>query len=218
MKKQKTNREKTLFLAQFAILLAIEMIFCFTPLGSIPLGPGIVATLAMIPVILTAILLGTGAGTLMGLFSGIFSFLVWTFAPTGVTAFLFTPFYSIGEVHGNAWSLVICFIPRILTGTVTGLCYHGFSKLLRDKHYKNAIVYGLSGFLGSMVNTVLVLGGSILFFGEEMATALQLSEAGVLTLTGYTFLTNGIPEALLGMAAAWGICRPLQKMFFKRLK
>jgi len=61
------KKNKTLFLAQFGILLAIEAIFCFTPLGSIPMGP-IVATLAMIPVILVAILLGTKAGTLMGCF------------------------------------------------------------------------------------------------------------------------------------------------------
>jgi hypothetical protein len=34
------TKNKTLFLAQFSILPAIEAIFCFTPLGSLPaIGP-----------------------------------------------------------------------------------------------------------------------------------------------------------------------------------
>lgn len=58
LSKKKPN---TLFIAQFAILLALEAIVCFTPLGSIPIGP-LVATLAMLPVIVAGILLGTRRG------------------------------------------------------------------------------------------------------------------------------------------------------------
>ncbi len=97
----KTSKN-TLFMAQFALLLAIEIIVCFTPLGSIPIGP-IVATLAMIPVIITAILLGVGAGAVMGAFAGLCSFLVMTFVSPSPTSFVFTPFYSVGDIHGNDW-------------------------------------------------------------------------------------------------------------------
>ena len=155
------RNKKTLFMVQFALLLAIEALFCFTALGSIPIGP-IVATLAMVPVVITSILLGTKAGTLMGFFTGLFSFIVWTFMPPSPAAFLFTPFYSLGELGGNFWSLVICFVPRILTGTVAGICY---TALKRTK-MKDFLVYGLSAFLGSLVNTLLVLGGIFLFFGH----------------------------------------------------
>jgi uncharacterized membrane protein len=86
------KKSKVLFLTQFSVLLAIEAVVCFTPLGSLPaIGP-IVATLSHIPVIVTAILLGTAAGAGMGFFFGLFSFLVWTFAPPSpVVAFVFTP-------------------------------------------------------------------------------------------------------------------------------
>ena len=67
---------------------------------------------------LTGILLGVGAGAAMGFCAGLFSFIVWTFITPGPTAFVFTPFVSIGDIHGNGWSLAICFIPRILTGVV----------------------------------------------------------------------------------------------------
>ena len=67
------KRNALIKMVQFSILLALEVIMCFTPLGSIPIGP-MVATLAMIPVILTGILLGVGAGAAMGFFAGLFSF------------------------------------------------------------------------------------------------------------------------------------------------
>ena len=129
------KRNALIKMVQFSILLALEVIMCFTPLGSIPIGP-MVATLAMIPVILTGILLGVGAGAAMGFFAGLFSFIVWTFISPGPTAFVFTPFVSIGDIHGNGWSLVICFIPRILTGVVAAVSAKGFAKLL---HYKFSI-------------------------------------------------------------------------------
>lgn len=71
IKNKPLGRKQILFLVQFAMLLAIEAVFCFTPLGSLPIGP-MVATFAMLPVIVAAILLGTGAGTLMGFFAGAF--------------------------------------------------------------------------------------------------------------------------------------------------
>lgn len=95
LSKKKPN---TLFIAQFAILLALEAVFCFTVLGSIPIGP-LVATLAMLPVIVAGILLGTGAGAAMGFAAGLFSFIVWTFMPPNpVTAFVFTPAAAPGEL------------------------------------------------------------------------------------------------------------------------
>ena len=107
---------KTTFLVQFAILLAIEAIFCFTPLGSLPaIGP-IVATLAHVPVILTAILMGTAAGTLMGLCTGVFSLIIWTFMPPAqsvVFAFLFSPVHSLGEVSGNFGSVALKSIEQL---------------------------------------------------------------------------------------------------------
>lgn len=53
------------------MLLAIEAVVCFTPLGSLPaIGP-IVMTLMMIPVALAGILLGAGAGAALGAFAGL---------------------------------------------------------------------------------------------------------------------------------------------------
>ena len=156
MANHKSSHQKILFLTQFSMLLAIEAIACFTPLGSIPIGP-IVATLAMVPVIIAAILLGTAAGTAMGFFTGLFSFCVWTFTPPSPIAFVFTPFYSLPNVGaGNGWSLAICFVPRILTGVVAGVVFSCLNRRLSGRKKLQPFVYGLSGILGSLTNTFLV--------------------------------------------------------------
>jgi len=213
----KKGNEKVLFLVQFSIILAIEAIVCFTPLGSLPaIGP-IVATLSHIPVIIAAIMLGTGAGIGMGFFFGLFSFIVWTwFPPSPVVAFVFTPFYSFGEFSGSVWSLVICFVPRILIGLVTGLCFKLFTRLFSNRGKKDALVYGLSGLLGSLTNTLLVLGGIYLFFGRAYAESIGTTYALLLSVIAGGILTSGIPEAIIGGIVAYGVCRPLKKVLSRR--
>ena len=186
------NKMSTRTLVQFAILLAIEAIFCFTPLGSLPaLGP-IVATLAMIPVVITALLLGTKAGSLMGGFAGLFSFLVWTFMPPSpIAAFVFTPFYSLGDFSGNFGSILICFVPRILVGTISGLTYKGFAKIMPGK---NVLCFSLSAALGSLTNTFGVMGGIWLFFGNQYSS---IAGGAMLLIIGSTILFSGIPEAVV---------------------
>ena len=198
--------KKTRFLAQFAILAAIEAIVCFTPLGSLPpIGP-VVATLSHIPVIITAILLGTRAGMSMGFLFGLFSFIIWTFAPPSPIAFVFTPFYSLGEFQGNIWSIIICFVPRILIGFVAGTSY----KALSGKTSSSVLLYGASGVLGSLTNTFLVLAGIYFFFGRDYASAAGFSYSLLLGIIGTTILTSGIPEAFLGGLTAYAVCRPLK--------
>jgi uncharacterized membrane protein len=159
----------------------------------------------MIPVVITAILLGTRAGALMGFIAGLFSFIVWTFMPPSPIAFVFTPFYSIGETSGNFYSLLICFIPRILVGVITGLSLHMLLKLYPTKNNTAPFLYGISGCLGSLTNTFLVLGGIFVFFGRDYAGVIGISYNLLIGIIGVTILTNGIPEAIIAAMAAYFI-------------
>lgn len=208
-----SEQGKALRLAQFAILIAVEALFCFTPLGSLPaLGP-IVATLAMIPVIITAILLGTRAGTAMGAITGLFSFIVWTFTPPSpISAFLFTPFYSLGEFQGNFGSVLICFVPRILVGAVAGALYAALSKA---KPNRDLLAMGVASALGSLTNTFGVMLGIWLFFGGQYASLIGTS---VLIGIGTTVLTSGIPEAVVAIILCTAVCKPLKTMLAKRAR
>lgn len=206
------TKNKTRTLVQFSILLAIEAIFCFTPLGSLPIGP-IVATLMYVPVVITAILLGTGAGTLMGFFAGLFSFIVWSFMPPPTSimfAGFFTPLYSVGNAAANFGSLIICFVPRILVGTVAGLVFAALRKFPAKVQW---LRYLLPGMFGSLVCTLGVLGGIWLFFSETYATMLGTTMSALLLTT---LATNGLLEVGIAALAGLLICMPLKKALDKQ--
>lgn len=65
--------------------------------------------------------------------------------------------------------------------------------------------------VGSLTNTLLVLGGVFLFFGPEYAAAGGIGYELLLGVLGLTILTNGVPEMIVCILAAEGICRPLKK-------
>ncbi len=199
---------KVLTMTQLAILTALEAIVCFTPLGSIPMGGGIVATISHIPAIIGAVVLGWKAGVYLGALFGCFSFIVWTFmTPNPAVAFLFTPFYSLGEAQGNFWSLVIVFVPRILLGLFAALSYKGLMRILKNR----AISAGIAGAVGSLTNTVLVLGMAWIFFGNVVAAGQPLG-AFIITAAG----VNGLLELVIAVAVSAALVVPLQKVLDRR--
>ena len=203
-----SHREKTKRMVQLAVLLALEIIIAFTPLGTIQVGT-IAATLGHIPVIIAAVVMGTAEGTFMGFVFGLLSFIYWTFVqPANPTAFMFTPFCQLGEIRGSAWSLLICFLPRILIGVVAGeVC-----KLVKRKIGKDGLAYGLAGAAGSAVTTILVLGMTYLLIGRQYVAAVfsggaapENAMAWLLAAIGTVILTNGIPELVVGVLMAIGV-------------
>lgn len=203
--------KRVLRMAQFAVLLGIEAIVCFTPLGSLPAVGPIVATLAHVPVIITAIVLGTGAGTAMGFATGVFSLIVWSVMPppqSAAFAFAFSPFYSVGEFHGSAWSAVVSILPRTLIGLVAGAAYRAFSRKLPG----NFLPCALSGVLGSLTNTFGVLGLVYLFFGHAYASTMGIEDGLLLGVLGLSVLTSGLPEAVIGGVLGYSVGRPLLRM------
>ncbi len=202
-----SKRMSTRTLTILGILTAIEMIMAFTPLGSIPIGP-IVATLAHIPVIIAAVTLGVGAGAYMGAVFGLLSFIVNTFVLPTPTSFIFTPFSPIGAVEGNFWSLVICFVPRILLGVVAGLLFKWIAK--RDK--RRYFAYSISALVASLLHTVLVLGGVYVFFGQQYAHVIDQAFSALLGLIMTVVLTNGVPEAILAVVLTVAVGKALERL------
>ena len=185
--KKKTTRT----MVQIALLLAIEIVLALTPLGFIPLG-FTRATTIHIPVIIGACLLGPATGGFLGGVFGVLSIITNTFSPTA-TSFVFTPFYSVGDVSGNFWSIVIALVPRILIGVVAGLLFRLFAK----KKVNQTLSLAVCGVVGSLVNTLLVMGGIYLFFGEPYAAAQgEPIEALFGFIMGVVGI-NGVPEAIV---------------------
>jgi uncharacterized membrane protein len=198
-------------MVQLSFLVAIELIMAFTPLGSLPIGP-LVATLAHIPVVIAAVVMGTGAGAFMGFVFGLLSFLVWTFMPpTPITAFCFTPAYA----PGNFWSVAICFVPRILLGVIAGLLSKALLKVDKTKGF---IAYTVSSVVATIAHTLMVLGGIYVFFGEAYAEAIGVGHELLMGLIGTTIATNGILEAVLAGVITCAIAKAVSSYGMKAKK
>jgi len=201
MKNVKTND-----LVKLSFFVAIIVLLAATPfLGYIPLG-FTRATIIHIPVIIGSILLGPFYGAFLGFVFGLTSLINNTFNPT-VTSFVFTPFYSIGTSSGNFWSLVICFVPRILVGVVPYYIYKGMKKVKNN----DVLALSVAGVGGSLTNTLLVMNGIYLFFGQNYAQAKNVAFSTlygvILTVIGI----NGIPEAIVAGILTAAICKVLLK-------
>lgn len=190
----RNRKNKDMVLA--AIFMAIILLLAFTPgLGYIPVGV-IQVTTIHIPVILGGILLGWKYGTFLGGVFGLTSFINNTIVPKA-TSFVFTPFYSLGEVRGNLWSIVICFVPRILIGIVSYFVFQLIIRKNKKQKLKRTTAFITAGIVGSMTNTILVMNMIYLFFGKQYANVTgkeyNLLYKAIMVVIG----TNGVCEAIL---------------------
>lgn len=188
------KNKKTTNMVIFSMLLAIEVVMSFTPLGFLRIGL-LSVTMLHIPVIICAMALGKKYGAALGFVMGFCSFYNATFSPT-ITSFCFTPFFSMGGVEGNWTSLLIAFIPRIALGYGAGAIY----ERLKSKNGRTAAA--LSGLSGALINTVGVLGGIWLFFKEPYEAVLGNT---IVALLMTTVGINSIAEAVVGVIAAMAV-------------
>lgn len=207
MKKSKNTK----FITLMGVLLAIEIIMAFTPLGFVPLG-FTKATTIHIPVVIGAIFLGPLAGAILGGAFGILSIIINTVSPA-LTSFVFSPFITIGGAQGNIWSLVIALVPRMLIGIVAYYGYKWVSKIDKTK----VIAYATAGVVGSLTNTVLVMSGIYIFFGQQYAAAKEVTFEALFGVIMGIIGVNGIPEAIVAAIIVTLVCKVLKSVFKEKL-
>ena len=190
------SHAKTLKLAQLAMLIAIEAIMTFLPIGFIMIPP-VSITLLHIPVIVGAILLGPLYGGILGGSFGLFSLLKASFAAASPIDLAFSPFLSGAPLQ----SIVMCIIPRILLGVIAAYLFILFRKLTKNE-VASIIV---SSLVATACHTVLVLGCLYLLFNS---LALE-SGVTIAAVFGTVITINGILEMVAAAVIALGVCKPL---------
>jgi uncharacterized membrane protein len=198
-KNQKTRR-----LVLTAFFVAAQLVLMLTPIGYIPIGP-VRATTMHIPVILGGMLLGSGTGAFLGFVFGLTSLLINTFAPT-VTSFVFSPFITVGGIHGNFASLLIVFVPRILLGWLSPVIYHQLCAWTK-KSYVSAM---LSAAVNTLLHTALVMGGIAVFFAEPYAQARQILVSDLAGVIMGVVATNGVMEMILAAVIVPALMKALK--------
>lgn len=201
---------KSLGMVQAALFAALIIIMAFTPfLGYIPLG-FTRATIIHIPVIIGALLLGPKKGVFLGFVFGMTSLINNTVNPTA-TSFVFSPFYSLGEIEGGFRSIIICFIPRMLVGVVPYYVYRFLRKVTGKWKSSITVSLGAAGLLGSLTNTILVMSLIFVFFKDAYAAANGVAANAVYGFILSIIGINGIPEAIVASIIVAVVGRSLLK-------
>lgn len=185
MKKQSNIATIAIFFASMIVIhLLTSVIFNILP---VPIKP----TIIHIPVIIASIIYGPRTGATLGFLMGMIS-LVTNTINILPTSYLFSPFVP----NGNLASLVIAFVPRILIGITPYFVY---------KYLKNKAGLLIAGAIGSLTNTIFVLGGIFFLFGNVYAGNIQLLLTAVIS-------TNSIAEMLISAFLTVAIIPSLEKL------
>ncbi len=186
----KTGKHDTRWMVSVALMAAIVIVLANTPLGMIQL-PIIKATTVHIPVIIGAILLGPMAGAILGFVFGVCSLISNTMAPT-LLSFAFSPFMSTTGIPGAVKAIWISVGCRILIGVAAGWLWI----LLRKINLNQIVSLVITGFAGSMVNTITVMGSIYILFAKQYAETKDVAVTAVWGLVMGTVTASGIPEAV----------------------
>ena len=131
-----------------------------------------------IPVIVGAVVEGPIVGLCVGLIFGISSLMKAFTMPTVASFLMMNPIVSI--------------LPRALMGVCSYYIYITLTKTIKKKKLSAMI----TGMLGSMINTIGVLGAIYLLYGQRYLEVIG-KVGSPAKIIGAIAITNGIPEALL---------------------
>jgi len=152
---------------------AIAVVLGWTHWGFIPWFGGVALTIMHVPAIIAAVIVGPVSGLAVGLIFGIFSMVQAAVAPTGPADVWFTnPLLSV--------------LPRLFIGPAAWLVWQALKRGSRSPFLpREPLALLTAGAVGSLTNTVLVLG--------------MIGLLGYLPWAplGGIVVLNGLPEALV---------------------
>lgn len=172
---------KTIKMAQMAILIAVVLIMAFTPLGYLK-TVGLEISLITIPVAIGAMVIGPGAGAVLGAVFGLTSFYqCFGMSQFGAMLLSINPLYTF----------LVCVPTRILMGYLAGVLFKVFIKADNS----NTICYFVGGFMTAFLNTLFFMGTLILFFwNTEYIQSLNAAGANALMFVVAFVGINGVVE------------------------
>lgn len=175
------QKSKTLLLTQLSMLSAVIILMAFTPLGYLRIGP-LSITFLTIPVVLGAVTLGPAYGAILGAVFGATSFI----QCFGMDAFG-TTLFSINPI----FTFILCFIPRILIGLISGYLL----KALEKTSLNQLAAYAISALSGAVTNTIFFVAFLLLLFGQT--AYIQSFGPNIFAIIGLLVSVNSVIEAIV---------------------
>lgn len=208
----KNRKIDTRYMATLAMLCGVLLVMGMTGIGFIPL-PVIKATTMHIPVILGAILLGPGAGGVLGGLFGLCSMWTNTVSP-GLLSFAFSPFMTTEGLPGVLKSIWIAFFCRMLFGLSAGWLW----KLIKKVTSNDYVALPVTAAVSTLLHTCLVMGSIYVLLAQQYASAKNVALSAVFGLIMGTVTASGIPEAIAAAILVTVIGKALLKLMVRMKK
>lgn len=145
-----TTNYRTIKMVELALLTAIIILMSFTPIGYLRIF-AVEITLIVIPVTVGAIVLGPAGGAILGAVFGITSF---------IQCFGYSAFGAALLGINPVTTFILCMVPRILMGWLTGIIFTVLRKFDKTK----SISYLVASLAGPLLNTIFFMIMLVLFF------------------------------------------------------
>ena len=177
------NRKQSMdtrFLAQLALLIAIQIVMRLLGLGRVPIGPLNMSFLTL-PIAIGAMLMGPLTGAILGGVFGLFSLWDAISGAGGMTTFFFQ--------YKPVSTVILCVGMRILMGVCCGLVFKLVSKLDRDEKTWSYFVGALSA---PLLNTIFFMGYIILVFYNTEVIQSKVASMGALNPIHFVVLLVGV--------------------------
>ena len=203
------NMNKVHKMTLTAILVAIIVLLAFTPLGYLSIGP-IAATTIQMPVIIGAVLMGPTTGAVLGFFFGL-SAIVKVLTMPGADAFA-----TLALTYSPVHYILVCMGSRVAMGWLTGLLSRGLHQVPVLQGRRTVISYGITGFVGSLMNTVFYLGLLWLLCAEVISSFYGVDLSGVGSLVMATAVGAGLPEAIVSCVVVTAVCKALSHVVTRK--
>lgn len=179
------------YMAQLALLIAIQVVMKVVGLGMVPIG-ALKLSFLTVPVAIGAIVMGPLAGTILGGVFGLISFYDALTAPSAMMA----AFMAVSPVL----TFMLAVGMRVLMGLLTGLIYKGVSKCI-----SNISKYFIGAICAPLLNTLFFMGFIVLVFYQtefvqNLVTSLGVSNpiSFIVVLVGVQGLIEAVACCVVG--------------------
>ena len=170
------------YLAQLALLAAIEVVMKLMGLGSVPVGPLYMSFLT-VPIAVGAMTMGPTAGAILG---GVM---------TGA-------FFQISPIN----TFVLCVVMRVLMGWCVGLLF----RVLRRVDHKKSWSYFVGALSAPLLNTIFFMGYIVLVFYKTDYIQERVASLGVANPLSFVVAlvgVQGLIEIIVGCAVGGVLAR-----------
>ena len=193
----KNNKVKHLVL--LGLFTAILLVMSWTPLGYLKVG-FLEITLNVIPLAVASITLGPVGGAITGAVFGLTSFLqcigIGGLSPLGEVLFGISPVYCF----------IVCFLPRVLDGYLSGLIFRGLSRKA-----PRVVACYITGFGVAFLNTAFFMTALVGLYGSHSFMQELIAGRNILVFVCAFVGINALFEMLACTVVSGAVCSALYR-------